>query len=56
MTETTLYVYVLMKRYTSIEDPMVIRKILAHLHEKAVLVATGMMPQCRAPPPTQLFV
>jgi hypothetical protein len=42
------------KIIASIEDPMVIRKILAHLHEKAVSVATGMMPQCRAPPSTQL--
>jgi hypothetical protein len=44
------------KIIASIEDPMVIRKILAHLDEKAASVATGMMPQCRAPPPTGLLV
>ena len=44
------------KIIASIEDPMVIRKILAHLDEKAASVATGLMPQCRAPPPTGLFV
>jgi hypothetical protein len=40
----------------SIEDPMVIQKILAHLDEKAVSAATRMMPQWRAPPPTGLSV
>ena len=39
-----------------IEDPVVMSKILAHLGEKTASVATGMMPQCRAPPPTGLFV
>ena len=39
-----------------IEDPAVIQKILAHLDKKAASVATGMVPQCRAPPPTGLFV
>jgi hypothetical protein len=39
----------------SIEDPMVIRKILAHLDDKAT---TGLLPDCRAPPslPMGLFV
>jgi hypothetical protein len=27
-----------------------------HVDEKAASVATGMLPQCRAPPPTGLFV
>jgi hypothetical protein len=40
----------------NIEDPLVIQKILTHLDEKAASVATGMMPQCRVPPPTGLFV
>ena len=40
----------------SIEDPVVIQKILAHLDEKAASVATGMMPQCQAPPPTGLII
>jgi len=44
------------KIIASIEDPLVIRKILAHLDEKAASVATGMMPQCRAPPPAGLIV
>jgi formate dehydrogenase maturation protein FdhE len=44
------------KIIASIEDPVVIRKILAHLDDKAASVATGLMPQCRAPPPTGLFV
>jgi hypothetical protein len=41
---------------TSIEDPMVTQKILAHLNEKAASVATRMMSQWQAPPPTGLFV
>jgi hypothetical protein len=44
------------KVIASIEDPAVIQKILAHLDKKAASVATGMVPQCRAPPPTGLFV
>jgi hypothetical protein len=45
------------KIIASIEDPLVIQKILAHLDEKAASVATSMMlPQCRAPPPAGLFV
>jgi len=35
------------KIIASIEDPLVIQKILAHLDEKAASVTTGMMPQCR---------
>ena len=31
----------------SIEDPVVIRKILTHLDEKAT---TALLPECRAPP------
>ncbi len=34
----------------SIEDPMVIRKILAHLDGKAFSATTGLLPDCRAPP------
>jgi len=34
----------------SIEDPMVIRKILTHLDEKAPSVAAGLLPDCRDPP------
>jgi hypothetical protein len=33
----------------SIEDPMVIRKILAHLDDKARSATTGPLPKCRAP-------
>jgi len=36
----------------SIEDQMLIRKIHAYLDKKAASVATGLIPQCRAPPPT----
>ncbi len=39
----------------SIEDPVVIRKILAHLDEKTPSAGTRLLPQCRAPPPTGLF-
>ncbi len=38
-----------------IEDPAVIRKILAHLYEKAVTAVTAQLPPCRAPPVTGLF-
>jgi len=38
-----------------IEDPVVIRKILAHLDEKAVTAAMVRLPQCRAPPTKGLF-
>ena len=40
----------------SIEDPEVIRKILAHLDEKVTPTGTGMLPKSRAPPATGLFV
>ena len=39
----------------SIEDPEVIRKILAHLDEKVTPTATGLLPESRAPPATGLF-
>ena len=39
----------------SIEDPEVIRKILAHLDEKAATAVTAHLPPCRAPPATGLF-
>ncbi len=38
------------------EDPVVIRKILAHLDEKVTPTGTGMLPETRAPPATGLFV
>jgi hypothetical protein len=34
----------------SIEDPAVIRKILAHLDDNATSAASGLLPECRAPP------
>jgi hypothetical protein len=40
----------------SIEDPEVIRKILAHLDEKVTPTGTGMLPDSRVPPATGLFV
>ncbi len=39
----------------SIEDPEVIRKILAHLDEKVTPTATGPLPESRALPATGLF-
>ena len=39
----------------TIEDPVVIRKILANLDEKAVTAVTAQLPPCRAPPVTGLF-
>jgi hypothetical protein len=44
-----------MRIIASIEDPVVIRKILAHLG-KAALAGTPLLPRCRAPPRTGLFV
>jgi len=38
-----------------IEDPEVIRKILAHLDEKVTPTGTGLLPESRAPPATGLF-
>jgi len=43
------------KIIASIEDPDVIRKILAHLDEKVTPTATGLLPESRAPPATGLF-
>jgi len=43
------------KVIASIEDPAVIRKILALLGEKAATAGTARLPQCRAPPATGLF-
>jgi hypothetical protein len=42
----------------NIEDPAVIRKILAHLDDNATSAASGLLPECRAPPgpPMGLFV
>ena len=40
------------KIIASIENPVVIRRILAHLDEKAATVATARLPECRAPPAT----
>jgi len=33
-----------------IEDPVVIKKILDHLQEKAALAGLVLLPPCRAPP------
>ncbi len=40
----------------SIEDPVVISKILAYLSEKATPAGRGMLPKCRAPPRAGLLV
>ena len=40
----------------SIEDPIVIQKILAHLDDNATSVATILLPDCRASPIVGLFV
>ena len=42
----------------SIEDPVVIRRILAHLDKKGVFAADSLLPDCRASPdpPTGLLV
>ena len=40
----------------SIEDPVVIRKILAHLGKKRALAGTRLLPDCRASPRRGLFV
>jgi hypothetical protein len=39
----------------SIEDPMVIMKILAHLHDKTSSGTTALLPECRAPPLAELL-
>jgi hypothetical protein len=43
---------------TSIEDPVVIKKILTHLDDKNSPATTELLPDCRAPPslPMSLFV
>jgi len=43
------------KVIASIEDPAVIKKILAHLDEKIIPAGLGRLPQCRAPPLTGWF-
>jgi len=43
------------KIIASIEDPEVIRKILAHPDEKVTPTATDRLPESRAPPATGLF-
>ena len=40
----------------SIEDPAVIRKILAHLDDNATSAATALLPDCRASPTVGLLV
>ena len=44
------------KIIASIEDPIVIRKILAHLDQKASMQQAACLPESRAPPPTGLIV
>jgi hypothetical protein len=39
----------------SIEDPVVIRKILAHLDDHASSAAAALLPECRAPPLAELI-
>jgi len=39
----------------SIDDPMVIRKTLAHLDDRASPAGLCLLPECRAPPATGLF-
>ena len=43
------------KIIASIEDPTVIRKILAHLDQKVSLQQAGCLPESQAPPPTAVF-
>jgi hypothetical protein len=38
-----------------IDDPVLIKNILAHLKEKVALVEFNALPESRAPPPTSLF-
>ena len=38
-----------------IEDPVVIKKILTHLDEKAAVTETIRLPECRAPPQPGVF-
>jgi hypothetical protein len=39
----------------TIEDPVVIRKILAHLDDRVSPTGLSLLPECRAPPATGLF-
>jgi hypothetical protein len=43
------------KLIASIENPAVIKKILAHLDGKAPPAATALLPECRGPPQAKLF-
>ena len=38
-----------------IEDPVVIKKILAHLEEKAPTIVASLLPDSRAPPQSSLL-
>jgi hypothetical protein len=44
------------KIIASIENPAVIRKILAHLDQQPTSAASRLLPEGRAPPTTALFV
>ena len=44
------------KIMASIEDPVVIQKILAHLEDNATSAATALLPDCRASPTVGLLV
>jgi hypothetical protein len=44
------------KIIASIEDPVVIQKILAHLEDNATFAATALLPDCRASPTVGLLV
>ena len=44
-----------LKVIACIEDPAVIKKILAHLDEKVASAGTGLLPECRTPPRRGLF-
>ena len=44
-----------MKVIACIEDPVVIKKILTHLDEKAAVTETIRLPECRAPPQPGVF-
>ena len=39
----------------SIEDPVMIRKILDHLDDNASSAAAALLPECRAPPLAELI-
>ena len=43
------------KIIASIEDPVLIQKILAHLDDRASPADLSLLPECRAPPATGLF-